>query len=240
MAVSRTSRDATSSEGDPIDRLRRIEPGQRRRAAAFVGVVLLAVAAGLVIDLPPVSTLRRDIAEAGWAAPVVFVGLYAALTLAPVPKNVMSAVAGLLFGIVQGVLLVLAAALLGALAAFALGRVLGRGLVERLASHRVQDVDALLTRNGLRAVILVRLVPVVPFTAVNYAAGLTGVRLLHYTIGTALGIVPGTVAYVTLGTYGTTPGAWPFLASAATLVVLSVGGVLMARRRRSSSEGGGR
>ena len=205
------------------------------RFSAFGILVLTAVIVALVVDLPSAPVLRGIIEEAGWAAPVVFIGLYAMVTLAPVPKNVLSAVAGLLFGLLQGVLLVLVAALIGALVAFGLGRGLGRAAVERLTSTKVHEIDALLARRGLMAVIAVRLIPVVPFTAINYTAGLTAVRPRDYTLGTAIGIVPGTVAYVTLGTYFSTPGAWPFVVSAAALVVLSVGGILVARRRGQAS-----
>lgn len=204
----------------------------RWRLAAFVALVAAAAFAAVLLDLPSASELRQVIEDAGWAAPMAFVALYALLSLAPVPKNAVSAVAGLLFGLVAGVLLVLGGALLGALLAFGLGRTLARGAVERLASSRVEQVDALLARRGLLAVIMVRLVPVVPFTAVNYTAGLTGVRFRDYTLGTALGMVPGTLAYVTLGAYGATPGVWPFLLSVAALVLLTVGGLLVARRRR--------
>jgi uncharacterized membrane protein YdjX (TVP38/TMEM64 family) len=167
---------------------------------------------------------------------VVFVGTYALITLAPVPKNVLSAAAGVMFGLVSGVLLVWVAAVVGALMAFGLGRLLGRDAVERLTSTRVQRVDELIARRGLLAVVVVRLVPVVPFTAINYTAGLTAIRFWHYTVGTAVGIIPGTVAYVALGTYGTTPGSWPFLVSATALVVLSVGGLLAAHRHRSGKK----
>lgn len=200
--------------------------------AAFVVVVVASVLVAVTLDLPSAPELRERIDEAGWVAPILFVSFYALISLAPVPKNVVSAVAGLLFGLVAGVLLVLLGALLGALLAFGLGRALGRGAVERWTSSRVHEVDALLSRRGLMAVIMVRLVPVMPFTAVNYAAGLTGVRLRDYTLGTAIGMVPGTVAYVTLGTYGATPGAWPFLVSAAALILLTLAAVLVARRRR--------
>jgi len=216
-----------------------IAPGRERtalvvrwRLAAFVAVVTASVLVAVTVDLPSASELRDMVSDAGWAAPMLFVVLYALLSLAPVPKNVVSAVAGLLFGLVVGVMLVLGGALLGAVLAFGLGRTLGRGAVERWTSSRVQEVDALLARRGLMAVVMVRLVPVVPFTAVNYAAGLTGVKFRDYTLGTTVGMVPGTVAYVTLGTYGTTPGAWPFLVSAAALVFLSAAGLLAARRRR--------
>lgn len=216
----------------PTPRRARERPGTWWRFSLLVAGLAAAGTVAVLIGLPAAADLRRTVESAGWAAPAVFVGLYAVITLAPVPKNVLSALAGVLFGLVPGVLLVLLAALLGALLAFALGRLLGRSAVERLTSRRVRDVDALLARRGLVAVIAARLVPVVPFTAVNYAAGLTAVRLRDYTLGTAVGIVPGTVAYVTLGRYGTSPGAWPFLASAAGLLVLSVAGGVLARRRR--------
>lgn len=209
--------------------MRVLTPGIRWRLAVFVALIAVSVAVALTIDLPSATEVRQSIDSYGWAAPLVFVGGYALITLAPIPKNVLSAAAGLMFGLVTGVLLVWVAALVGALVAFGLGRVLGRDAVERLTSTRVQKVDELIARRGLLAVVVLRLVPVVPFTAINYTAGLTGIRLWHYTAGTAIGIIPGTVAYVALGTYGATPGSWPFLVSAAALVVLSVGGLLAAR-----------
>lgn len=206
------------------------------RLAVFSGVVAAAVVVAVTTDVPSATELRGLIAAAGWAAPVTFIGLYALVTLAPVPKNVLSALGGLLFGVAQGVVLVLVAALLGALVAFGLGRLLGRSAVERLTSARVRDVDDLIARRGLLAVVVVRLIPVIPFTAINYTAGLTAVRLRDYTLGTALGMMPGTVAYVTLGTYGATPGSLPFVVAALALLGLTIGGLVVARRRRSSGE----
>ncbi len=212
--------------------MRALTPGIRWRLAVFVALIAVSVAVALTVDLPSATEVRQSIDSYGWSAPLVFVGGYALITLAPIPKNVLSAAAGLMFGLVTGVLLVWVAALVGALVAFGLGRVLGRDAVERLTSTRVHKVDELIARRGLLAVVVVRLVPVVPFTAINYTAGLTGIRIWHYSAGTAIGIIPGTVAYVALGTYGATPGSWPFLVSAAALVLLSVGGLLAARGPR--------
>lgn len=213
-------------------------PGIRWRLAAFLALVAGSAVVALTVPLPSAAEVRQTIDSYGWAAPLVFVLGYALITLAPVPKNVLSAAAGLTFGLVSGVLLVWVAALVGAVVAFGLSRLLGREAVERLTSTRVQQVDQLIAGRGLLAVVLVRLVPVVPFTAVNYTAGLTGIRLWDYTVGTGVGIVPGTVAYVALGTYGTRPGSWPFVVSAAALVVLSVGGLLAVRGRRWAKEQG--
>jgi uncharacterized membrane protein YdjX (TVP38/TMEM64 family) len=158
--------------------------------------------------------------------------LYTVATLAPLPKNVLAATAGMLFGLIVGVVVVLLAALLGALIAFALGRVLGRDAVDRITGTRVARVDALLRRRGLLAVLGVRLVPVLPFTAINYAAGLTAAQTRDYVIGTALGSIPGTIAYVALGAYGTSPGSWPFILAAIALVALTASGAAVARRIR--------
>lgn len=202
------------------------------RLAVLVVLLTMAAAVAGLVGLPDPTQIRADIAAAGSAAPVLFVLVYAVATLAPLPKNVLAVVAGLLFGLVVGVMVVLLAAMLGALAAFGLGRLLGRGAVERITGTRVARVDALLRRRGVLAVVAVRLVPVLPFTAINYAAGLTAVRTRDYVVGTALGMIPGTVSYTALGAYGTSPGSWPFILAVVGLVILTVGGGTVGRRHR--------
>ncbi|MGA8211535.1 MAG: TVP38/TMEM64 family protein [Nocardioidaceae bacterium] len=205
-------------------------------------VALLGVGAVLAwrTELPTADRLKQVVDEAGVLGPVAFVTVYAAATLAPLPKNVLSAVAGAVFGLPVGVALVYVAALLGAGAAFWLGRVLGQPTVERLTGARVARLDALLARRGLVAVLGARLVPVVPFTALNYGAGLTSVRGRDYLLGTALGIVPGTVAYVAVGSFAGTPGSWPFVVAVASLLLLSLGAVTLALRRRAAGQSAGR
>lgn len=243
-AGSRSTSSASCSPTGPSDRSAEdgAEPASYRRPAGrrsvwirltvLVLVVILAAVVAVVVGVPDEEELRAEVAAAGPAAPALFVLLYAVAALAPVPKNVFSVAAGLLFGLVQGIGIVLAAALLGALAGFALGRALGREAVERLTGTRVAHVDALLGRHGLLAVLGVRLVPVLPFTAINYAAGLTAVRIGDYVIGTALGMIPGTVAYVALGAYGSAPGSWPFVVAVLALVALTAGGAAAVHRYR--------
>ncbi len=203
------------------------------------GLIILAtllVSAGVaaaVVGVPESEEIRQQVDDAGLWAPVAFIGIYALLTLLPLPKNVFSGIAGVLFGLTWGVTVVMAAALLGAAAAFALSRVLGRDGVERITGQRVERVDALLSRRGVLAVVVIRLIPVLPFTAINYIAGLTSVRTRDYAIGTTLGILPGTVSFVALGAYGTHPGSWPFVVSVVALVILTLGGLLVARRTRT-------
>ena len=95
------------------------------RPLALLVVIAAASVSTALLGLPDTQTLRGQIAETGPAAPVVFVLLYALVTLLPLPKNVFAAVAGVLFGLWLGIVVVLLAALLGAAAAFGLSRALG-------------------------------------------------------------------------------------------------------------------
>lgn len=196
-------------------------------AVTVVSAAALAVAFG-----PDVDAIRRWTAGTGWVAPAVFSALYAGLTVGLVPGSVLTVAAGLLFGAGLGSVLTVVGATAGAVAAFTIGRRAGRAAVERLASGRVARVDRWLSHRGLVAVITLRLVPLVPFSASNYAAGITGIRLRDFAVGTAIGIVPGTVAYAVLGARVTDPTDPTFLSAMLGLALLTVGGSVLLRRSR--------
>ncbi len=212
-----------------------MRPGKHNSAVWRFGLMVVLVAAAavaaLVFPLPPVGEIQDYFAGAGRWGPAAFIVAYGALTLAPVPKNVLSAVAGLVFGFTSGAAVVYVAAMLGSVAAFWLGRRLGREAVEKFTGTRVEKVDRLLRRRGLAAMIGVRLVPVLPFTAINYAAGLTSLGWWHYVLGTAIGILPGTLSFVALGASGLKPG-WQLDVALLALGVLTLAGLLAAVRRR--------
>ncbi len=201
-------------------------------------LLLLAalVAAGAVlavmIGLPTQTQLRSSFAQYGWWAGIAFAALYAAVTLTPLPKAVFSLAAGVAFGLAQGLLVVMVGATVGATVAFALARRLGRDAVARLTGTTVVRIDTLVAEHGRWSVVVARLIPVVPFTALNYLFGLSRVRTRDYLVGTVVGILPGTAAYVTVGSFGAQTGAWPLWAGLAWLVLLTVFGSLLARRRR--------
>ncbi len=124
---------------------------------------------------------------------------------------------------------------MGAVISFGVGRLLGREAVDRLISGRLAHVDALLADHGLSAVLIVRLVPLVPFIAINYASGLSGVKFRHFVLGSALGMIPGTLAYAALGAYGTNP--WGLAAAGSVLIILVVAGAWWARRLNARGAG---
>lgn len=222
--------DAPDSDTEQGSR-KGIPSGVVARAIAFAVFVTVAVAVGVLVPLPALEQVQSWVAELGWLGSVAFALLYAGITLTPAPKNVLSIVAGLVFGFGLALALVYLGALLGAAVAFGLGRWLGRDAVERYTGTRVARLDDLVRRRGLAAVIGVRLIPIIPFTAINYGAGLTAVRRRDYALGTAIGIIPGTVAYVALGAFGLELG-WPAWLAIGVLGALTIGGAIWAERRR--------
>ena len=198
------------------------------KAGGLALVLLGAIGLALILGTPDIAALRSRVDAAGVWGPALFFALYVGLALIPCPKAVLTAAGGALFGLWAGAALSLAAALVGAVISFGVGRMLGREAVDRLIHGRLARVDALLADHGLSAVLIVRLVPLVPFIAINYASGLSGVKFRHYVLGSALGMVPGSLAYAALGAYGTNP--WGLAAAGSALIILVVGGSWWARR----------
>ena len=205
------------------------------KAGALALVLLGAIGLGLILGTPDIAAIRSRVDSAGVWGPALFFALYAGLALIPVPKAVLTAAGGALFGLWAGAALSLSGALVGAVMSFGVGRLLGREAVDRLIRGRLARVDALLADHGLSAVLIVRLVPLVPYLAINYASGLSGVKFRHYVLGSALGMVPGSLAYAALGAYGTNP--WGLAAAGSALIILVVSGSWWARRLNARGAG---
>jgi uncharacterized membrane protein YdjX (TVP38/TMEM64 family) len=141
------------------------------------------------------------IGKLGPWGPVIFVGLYVVATVLFVPGSVLTLGAGAAFGVVLGSVCVSISATLGATAAFLVGRYLARDTIARkIEKHeKFATIDRAVADEGWKIVLLTRLSPVFPFTLLNYAFGLTRVKLSHFMLASWLGMIPGTVMYVYLG-----------------------------------------
>lgn len=174
-----------------------------KRALRWV-VPLVLVAAALVFFGRSLAGYVPRFAEAvralGPWGPVVFVLGYVAAAVLFVPGSLLTLAAGALFGLGRGVLYAMAGATLGAAAAFLASRYLVRGRVERRvrADPRFAAIDDAVGTDGRRIVFLLRLSPVLPFNLLNYALGVTRVRLADFVLG-CVGMLPGTLLYVYYG-----------------------------------------
>lgn len=201
------------------------EPIPGAAIARLVGGIVVIVAVALVVHglgISDIHALERTANSAGAVSMLVFVVAYVALTVAFVPGSIPSVAAGMLFGTGAGSLLVWLGATLGATAAFLIARGAGRPITRRIGSRTLDRVDALLDRHGRSSVLLVRLVPLVPFNASNYAFGLTAIALPTYVIGTAIGIIPGVVLRVAFGESLLDIGSERFWWSTSILVAMTV------------------
>lgn len=206
------------------------------RGKVLILVLIVGAGAALVVGgaLPDVAEIRRQVLDLGPAAPVVFAFAYAVLSLVPSPASAFTIAAGAVFGLVTGLATVLVGATLGATGAFIISRYLGGQPASRQVERRFTGAEALVRDRGFAAVLILRLVPLIPFSALNYLCGLSGLRLRTYVSATAVGIVPGTAAYVAVGAFGLRPGSPPFLLALAALAVLTIMGSVAARKLRGS------
>lgn len=206
---------------------------------ALLAVLLLVVfGSAAVVGGPSRAGISGLIRDSGIAGPVVFVALYAALTVLLFPGAVVTAAGGAAFGTALGTVLAVVGATLGAAASFLIGRRLGREQVERIAGRRIGQVDAWLERRGFLAVLYLRLIPAVPFNLLNYAAGVSAVSRRDYLLATVIGIVPGTFAYAALGGSIHDPTSPAFLAAVGLIVVLAVAGPLISKVLKSTGKPG--
>ena len=135
----------------------------------------------------------------GWAllvAPLVMAGV----AILPIPAEAPAMLNGALFGPVAGTLVTWTGALAGALISFEIARALGRPAAGRFVPARTLDrADALVDQAGWTGLLVLRLLPMIAFTAINWGAGLTSVSRWRFFWTTALGIIPGAILFTASG-----------------------------------------
>jgi uncharacterized membrane protein YdjX (TVP38/TMEM64 family) len=202
----------------------------------YLGIGLLAVVVGAlavlaqVVDLPDGAELRSWVGATGALAPAALVAVCAVGTSAFFPKPVLATAAGLLFGVVVGTALAVVGFTIGALIAFGVGRRLGRSAVARWLGGRLGVLEAIFARRGVAATLVLRLLPVLPFTLANYGAGVTAVRWQSFGLGTAIGLVPSTMLAALLGDALSDLGSPRSIIAIGVWSVLSAIGVWWGRR----------
>lgn len=199
---------------------------------------MAGVDTGSLTTMTP-EAIRVWLTQFGIAAPLIYVVLYAVNTIVLLPPiGIMSLAAGLAFGPLLGFLVIMAGAMLGTTATFFISRRLGRAVVERRLRGRFQSLDAALATRGFWTVLLFRLVPIVPYEALNYAAGLSRIRFHHYWTATILGLLPGAAIAAWFGDSLTQPLSWKFAGAAAALVALiAIPTIYLRMKRRPTTHG---
>lgn len=208
------------------------------------GLVAILVAAAFASRMTPfgdyvtVSGLlevRETLRSSVWA-PVLFVVIYAAATAVALPGSALTIAGGAVFGLWFGALLNTLGANIGASAAFGLARALGREGAKRIGGRRLAGLNRATAERGFIGLLILRLIPLFPFNALNVGSGLTAMRWRDYALATVLGILPGTMVYTFFadafveGTAHASRDASLRLWIAAALFLLLIAVPLVARR----------
>jgi uncharacterized membrane protein YdjX (TVP38/TMEM64 family) len=209
-------------------------------------ILLLLVASGIVIaillrDQVSVESLAARVSALGWYAPLVFIACYAVATVFFMPGILFTLAGGALFGPVYGTLYNLGGATLGATLAFLAARYIAYDWVAERTGNRLRQLVEGVEEEGWRFVAFARLVPLFPFNLLNYALGLTRLRLSHYVITSFVFMAPGGAAYTYLGYAGreVASGGEDFirkalLALAVIATIAFASRILMKMRRKQS------
>jgi uncharacterized membrane protein YdjX (TVP38/TMEM64 family) len=214
-----------------------LPPRERPRAARrfFVIAALLVAIAALAAAWRwgPLAELVQPEALAAWAggvksaalAPLAVLAAYVFASLVALPITLLILGTAFVFGPFESFAYALAGSTLGAAAGFGLGRAMGRGAVRQLAGSRINTLSRMLAERGILAMLTVRMLPVAPFTLVNFVAGASHLRARDFLLGTLLGMAPGIAAIVffsdrlAAAVFEPTPANIAWFAAAAVLVV---------------------
>lgn len=181
----------------------------RLKLRYLILILLLIIITGCVysliksLDMNPTVIVAQMKQWGHWSI-LGFISLYFGLTIIGIPAIPITVAGGVCFGIIWGTVLSVFAATLGAIAAFGLTRSYLRGWVQKKIGHHHALIrfNRATLNSPFKFVLFVRLAPVFPFNLSNLLFGLTPIGYKPYIIGTLLGIIPGTLAYTSLGVTG--------------------------------------
>ncbi|WP_424629155.1 TVP38/TMEM64 family protein [Bradyrhizobium sp. SYSU BS000235] len=176
--------------------------GVSRFVKAFVIVLLIASGSWLARESGLSLSGLQELLEGNVFAPVIFVGLQVACSLLFLPRAIMAVTAGLVFGFWTGLVWASIGSAVGALAGFVLTRYFVSDLVKPSEWSRFGSVVRRVEQGGWRAVAMLRLVPAIPHSLTNYLLGLTSLRTVDFALGSVIGQLPMTIAFVQFGAAG--------------------------------------
>jgi uncharacterized membrane protein YdjX (TVP38/TMEM64 family) len=203
-------------------------------------VIILVVAAtsgrGLISGELSAERLIAFVDGLGIWGPLVFILIFAVTPTFLMPALPITIAGGVLFGPFWGVVYVSIGSTCGATLAFLIARVFGRKWAKKIIKNsHLKNLDKTVKKNGWKVVALTRIIPIFPYNLLNYAFGLTGIKLKTYILTSFIFMLPATIAYVTFssslpelirGRVG-----WQFIAGAALIIILALLSVIYKRKK---------
>ena len=177
-------------------------PSNRWKLILGIGLALALIVAAKFFNFQGIlKNALESIGNLGPWGPAAFILIYIVATVLFIPGSLLTLGSGVLFGVVGGSVCVSIGSVLGATCAFLTGRYLTRDWVSKQIENnqKFKAIDAAVASEGWKIVLLTRLSPIFPFNLLNYAFGVTQVSLRDYFFASWIGMIPGTVMYVYIG-----------------------------------------
>lgn len=175
-------------------------------------------------------SVRDFVLSFGLLAPLAFIALFTVAPLAPFFNAVLAMAGGLIFGLWQGSALIMLGAFCGGTVGFWIARKFGDWVRKRKKGPNLQGLEREMRKNGFLIVLLLRLIPLVPFDLISYGAGFSSIRYRDYILATMLGIIPGVLVYANIGANALQIDSQGFYLALALLVGLTVVSLLLKKR----------
>ncbi len=146
------------------------------------------------------AALRSFFQSFGKLAVLAYIIAYALNTISIMPPiAALSLTAGLAFGAIRGAIYLMIGAMIGTTATFLISRYFGRNLIEKMLKGKFKDLDEKLAKNGFMTILFFRVIPLVPYEALNYTGGLSRIKFKDYFFATFLGLIPGVIVSAFFG-----------------------------------------
>lgn len=161
-----------------------------------------------------------------WWGPAAFILVYGIGCVFAIPGSLLTLLGGGIFGVMWGTVYNILASNLGATHAFLMARYFGRDFVAGFMKGRIESFDEKIAGHGFRFIFTLRLIPLIPFSALNFGAGLSRITYRDYVLGSVLGMLPGTFIYTYFadallkGATGAGKKAWINLIIASSLLII--------------------
>jgi uncharacterized membrane protein YdjX (TVP38/TMEM64 family) len=176
----------------------------------FAGTLFIAIIGYLFLFTDITNNINKESIEAtvssyGTLAPVIYILIYTLATVFFIPGSILTITGGFIFGALYGTVYTVIGATIGATIAFLFARFIGGSFVEGIEKKfkTIHEYDKKIEKNGIKIMLFLRLIPLFPFAALNYAMGLTRIKTKDYIVASFIGMIPGTFVYTYIGTTAT-------------------------------------
>lgn len=189
-----------------------------------------------VLSYAQVESIKTFVLSFGIYAPLIFILLF---TLAPLiffPDGILALAGGLIFGFGLGSVYIIVGALCGGTLSFYLARLYGKKMHEKLAHEKLINFQKSVKKHGFVMILLLRLVPLVPFNIISYSAGFSTILYRDFFFATLLGMLPGVLVYANIGAQSLSFGSQEFYISIGLLVMLVVVSMILKQRVKKRLE----